>query len=85
LAATGPGLVGGAPLAALLLAMTGLAQREARRLRAAAINERELRSIFDTVSAGLVQMAPDGRILNANPAYRSRPLLARERGHARSI
>jgi len=69
----GPGIVGGALLAALLLAMTGLAQREARERRhaerAAAINERELRSIFDTVTAGLVQTAPDGRILNANPAY----------------
>ena len=69
----GPGIVGGALLAALLLAMTGLAQREARERRhaerAAAINERELRSIFDTVSAGLVQTAPNGRILNANPAY----------------
>ena len=69
----GPGLVGGVLLAALLLAMTGLAQREARERRhaerAAAINEHELRSIFDTVSAGLVQTAPDGRILNANPAY----------------
>jgi PAS domain S-box-containing protein len=68
-----PGIVGGALLAALLLAMTGLAQREARERRhaerAAAINERELRSIFDTVSAGLVQTTPDGRILNANPAY----------------
>ena len=69
----GPGLVGGALLAALLLTMTGVAQREARERRhaerAAAINEHELRSIFDTVSAGLVQSAPDGRILNANPAY----------------
>jgi PAS domain S-box-containing protein len=69
----GPGIVGGALLAALLLVMTGVAQREARERRhaerAAAINERELRSIFDTVSAGLVQTAPDGRILNANPAY----------------
>jgi PAS domain S-box-containing protein len=69
----GPGIVGGALLSALLLAMTGIAQREARDRRhaerAAAINERELRSIFDTVSAGLVQAAPDGRILNANPAY----------------
>jgi PAS domain S-box-containing protein len=68
-----PALVGGALLSALLLAMTGHAQREARERRhaerAAAINERELRSIFDTVSAGLVQTAPDGRILNANPAY----------------
>ena len=70
---TGPGLVGGALLAALLLTMTGVAQREARERRhaerAAALNEHELRSIFDTVSAGLVQTAPDGRILNANPAY----------------
>ncbi|MCW5657463.1 MAG: response regulator [Burkholderiaceae bacterium] len=70
---SGPGLVGGALLAALLLTMTGVAQREARERRhaerAAAINEHELRSIFDTVSAGLVQTAPDGRILNANPAY----------------
>ena len=69
----GPGIVGGTLLSALLLAMTGLAQREARERRhaerAAAINERELRSIFDTVSAGLVQTAPNGRILNANPAY----------------
>jgi len=69
----GPGVVGGALLAALLLTMTGVAQREARERRhaerAAAINEHELRSIFDTVSAGLVQTAPDGRILNANPAY----------------
>jgi PAS domain S-box-containing protein len=69
----GPGLVGGGLLAALLLTMTGVAQREARERRhaerAAAINEHELRSIFDTVSAGLVQTAPDGRILNANPAY----------------
>jgi PAS domain S-box-containing protein len=69
----GPGVVGGALLAALLLTMTGAAQREARERRqaerTAAINEHELRSIFDTVSAGLVQSAPDGRILNANPAY----------------
>jgi PAS domain S-box-containing protein len=69
----GPGLVGGTLLAALLLTMTGVAQREARERRhaerAAAINEHELRSIFDTVSAGLVQTAPDGRIVNANPAY----------------
>jgi PAS domain S-box-containing protein len=69
----GPAWVGGTLLAALLLVMTGVAQREARERRhaerAAAINEHELRSIFDTVSAGLVQTAPDGRILNANPAY----------------
>ena len=69
----GPAWVGGTLLAALLLVMTGVAQREARDRRhaerAAAINEHELRSIFDTVSAGLVQTAPDGRILNANPAY----------------
>ncbi len=69
----GPAVVGSALLAALLLVMTGVAQREARERRhaerAAAINEHELRSIFDTVSAGLVQTAPDGRILNANPAY----------------
>ncbi|HET9207038.1 MAG TPA: ATP-binding protein [Burkholderiaceae bacterium] len=68
-----PAWVGGALLAALLLVMTGVAHREARERRhaerAAAINEHELRSIFDTVSAGLVQTAPDGRILNANPAY----------------
>jgi len=69
----GPAFVGGGLLVALLLTMTGIAQREARERRhaerAAAINEHELRSIFDTVSAGLVQTAPDGRILNANPAY----------------
>jgi PAS domain S-box-containing protein len=69
----GPAVVGSALLAALLLVMTGVAQREARERRhaerAAAINEHELRSIFDTVSAGLVQTTPDGRILNANPAY----------------
>ncbi|HEX6720146.1 MAG TPA: PAS domain S-box protein, partial [Burkholderiaceae bacterium] len=69
----GPAVVGSALLAALLLVITGVAQREARERRhaerAAAINEHELRSIFDTVSAGLVQTAPDGRILNANPAY----------------
>ena len=69
----GPAWVGATLLAALLLVMTGVAQREARERRhaerAAAINEHELRSIFDTVSAGLVQTAPDGRILNANPAY----------------
>jgi len=44
--------------------------QERRQAEAAAANTlRELRSIFDTVTVGVVQIAPGGTILNANPAY----------------
>ena len=44
--------------------------QERRQAEAAAADTlRELRSIFDTVTVGVVQIAPGGTIRNANPAY----------------
>jgi PAS domain S-box-containing protein len=42
-------------------------RREAQEAAARALQE--LRNVYDTVTAGLVQVAPDGVILDANPAF----------------
>ena len=68
-----PGLVGLVLLGSLLLAnavrIERAAQDREQAVQAAAGSERDLQGIFQTVSTGVVQVAREGRILNANPAF----------------
>ena len=68
-----PGIAGVALLALLLLAncvrIERVAQDREEAVEAAAGSERDLQGIFQTVTTGVVQVGPDGSILNANPAF----------------
>ena len=59
--------------ALLLVAISGHAQREARRRllfeSQAVVGEQDLRCVFETATVGLVQSGPDQLIINANPAF----------------